>query len=183
MVPSSLPATSGVGFKPEHLSAIRADGGFPGFFEVHAETATNGELLRAPRVVEPWRDLLNDFAAVVLHRRDAREQSAQTKVSGFGLSDSAVFLFQEEYKLPLINPTAAAYGAAFAEHFFPILLVVGFATRFSAFALLAMTAVIEIFVYPDAWPTHGVWAACFLLVIARGPGAISLDHLIASRRR
>jgi putative oxidoreductase len=110
-------------------------------------------------------------------------QSGQTKVSGFGLSDSAVFLFQEEYKLPLINPTAAAYGAAFAEHFFPILLVVGFATRFSAFALLAMTAVIEIFVYPDAWPTHGVWAACFLLIIARGPGAISLDHLIASRRR
>ena len=70
-----------------------------------------------------------------------------------------------------------------AEHFFPILLVIGLATRFSALALLFMTAVIEIFVYPDAWPTHGVWATCFLLVIARGPGSLSLDHLIARKYR
>jgi putative oxidoreductase len=110
-------------------------------------------------------------------------QSGQTKVSGFGLSDSAVYLFQEEYRLPLVDPTVAAYGAAAAEHLFPALLVVGFASRFSALALLLMTLVIEIFVYPDAWPTHGVWAACFLLVIARGPGLISLDHLIARRFR
>lgn len=108
-------------------------------------------------------------------------QSGQTKVSGFGLSDSAVFLFQDEYKLPLIDPTVAAYGAAIAEHLFPILLVIGLASRFSALALLGMTLVIEIFVYPDAWPTHGVWATCFLYVIARGPGTISLDHLIARR--
>ncbi|GBD47737.1 DoxX family protein [Methylopila sp. Yamaguchi] len=110
-------------------------------------------------------------------------QSGQTKVQGFGLSDSAVYLFQEEYRLPLIDPTVAAYGAAFAEHFFPILLVIGLASRFAALALLGMTLVIEIFVYPDAWPTHGVWAACFLLVIARGPGSFSLDRLIAGARR
>jgi len=61
--------------------------------------------------------------------------------------------------------------------------LVGFATRFSALALLCMTAVIEIFVFPDAWPTHGVWATCFLVVIARGPGALSLDHLIARKYR
>ena len=61
--------------------------------------------------------------------------------------------------------------------------MIGLASRFSALALLVMTAVIEIFVYPDAWPTHGVWAACFLLVIARGPGLLSLDHLIAGRYR
>ena len=108
-------------------------------------------------------------------------QSGQTKVSGFGLSDSAVFLFQDEYKLPLIDPTVAAYGAAFAEHFFPVLLVLGLGSRFAALALLGMTLVIEIFVYPDAWPTHGTWAACFLLIIARGPGVVSLDHLIAKR--
>lgn len=108
-------------------------------------------------------------------------QSGQTKVSGFGLSDSAVFLFQEEYKLPLVDPTLAAYGAAIAEHLFPILLVIGLASRFSALALLGMTLVIQVFVYPDAWPTHGTWAACFLLVIARGPGLLSLDHLIARR--
>lgn len=109
-------------------------------------------------------------------------QSGQTKVSGFGLSDSAVFLFQDEYKLPLIDPTVAAYGAAIAEHLFPILLVLGLASRFSALALLGMTLVIEVFVYPDAWPTHGVWAVCFLYVIARGPGAISLDRLLFARR-
>jgi len=108
-------------------------------------------------------------------------QSGQTKVAGFHLKPSAIALFQNEYQLPLIDPTIAAYASAFSEHFFPILLVIGLATRFSALALLFMTAVIEIFVYPDAWPTHGVWATCFLLVIARGPGSLSLDRLIARR--
>jgi len=105
--------------------------------------------------------------------------SGETKVDGFHLKDSAIALFQEEYALPLIDPTTAAYMAAFAEHFFPVLLVIGFASRFAALALLGMTAVIEIFVYPDAWPLHGVWATCFLIVIARGAGVFSLDHLIA----
>jgi len=110
-------------------------------------------------------------------------QSGQTKVAGFHLKPSAIALFQNEYQLPLIDPTIAAYASAFSEHFFPILLVIGLATRFSALALLFMTAVIEIFVYPDAWPTHGVWATCFLLVIARGPDSLSLDRLIARRYR
>jgi len=108
-------------------------------------------------------------------------QSGATKVAGWHLKLSAIALFQNEYQLPLIDPTVAAYASAFAEHFFPILLVFGLATRFAALALLFMTAVIEIFVYPASWPTHGVWATCFLLVIARGPGALSLDHLIARR--
>jgi putative oxidoreductase len=105
--------------------------------------------------------------------------SGETKVDGFHLKASAIALFQEEYALPVIDPTIAAYMAAFAEHFFPVLLVIGFASRFAAFALLGMTAVIEIFVYPDAWPLHGVWATCFLIVIARGAGVFSLDYLIA----
>jgi putative oxidoreductase len=108
-------------------------------------------------------------------------QSGATKVAGWHLKPSAVALFQNAYQLPLIDPTIAAYVSAFSEHFFPILLVIGLATRFSALALLFMTAVIETFVYPDAWPTHGVWAACFLVVIARGPGSLSLDHLIARK--
>ena len=108
-------------------------------------------------------------------------QSGQTKVAGFHLKPSAISLFENEYQLPLIDPTIAAYASAFSEHFFPILLVIGLATRFSALALLCMTAVIEIFVYPGAWPTHGVWATCFLVVIARGPGWLSLDHLIARK--
>ncbi len=106
-------------------------------------------------------------------------QSGQTKVEGWHLKASAVTLFREEYKLPLIDPVIAAHAAAFAEHFFPVLLILGLASRFAAFSLLIMTAIIEIFVYPDAWPTHGVWATCFLLVIARGPGPVSLDHFIA----
>jgi putative oxidoreductase len=108
-------------------------------------------------------------------------RSGQTKVDGWHVSESAILLFQDEYKLPLIDPTIAAYLATFSEHFFPILLVIGLASRFSALALLFMTLVIEIFVYPFAWPTHGVWATCFLIVIARGPGVVSLDHFIAKR--
>ncbi len=80
-------------------------------------------------------------------------QSGETKVAGWHLKPSAIALFQNEYQLPLIDPTILA--------------------------LLFMTMVIETFVYPGAWPTHGVWATCFLVVIARGPGAFSLDHLIA----
>jgi putative oxidoreductase len=110
-------------------------------------------------------------------------QSGQTKVAGFHLKPSAIALFQNEYQLPLIDPVIAARISAFSEHFFPILLVIGLATRFSASALLFMTAVIEIFVYPGAWPTHGVWATCFLVVISRGPGWLSLDHLIARKYR
>jgi len=110
-------------------------------------------------------------------------QSGQTKVAGFRLKPSAIALFEDEYRLPLIDPGIAASAAAFAEHLFPVLLVFGLASRISAMALLFMTAVIEVFVYPDAWPIHGVWATCFLIVIARGPGLLSLDHLIARRCR
>jgi putative oxidoreductase len=108
-------------------------------------------------------------------------QSGETKVAGWHLKPAAIALFQNEYQLPLIDPSIAAHASAFAEHVFPILLVIGFATRFSALALLLMTAVIEIFVYPDAWPTHGTWATCFLILIARGAGSLSLDHLIARK--
>jgi putative oxidoreductase len=99
-------------------------------------------------------------------------------VPDWHLSPSAVELFKQEYKLPVIDPAIAAHLAAFAEHFFPFLLIIGFASRFAALALLGMTAVIEIFVYPDSWPLHGVWATCFLVVIARGPGVFSLDYLM-----
>lgn len=97
------------------------------------------------------------------------------------LADSTVILFEHEYALPLLPPTLAAVMAAFAEHLFPILLLLGLATRFSALALLIMTLVIQVFVYPGAYPTHGVWAAVLLYLMAKGPGVISLDHWIARR--
>ena len=62
-----------------------------------------------------------------------------------------------------------------------MLLVVGLASRLSALALTGMTLVIQLFVYPDGWPEHVLWFALLLLIIARGPGAISLDHLIWTR--
>jgi putative oxidoreductase len=108
-------------------------------------------------------------------------QSGRTKIDGWRVNDTAILLFREEFKLPVIEPVLAAHLATYAEHFFPALLVLGLATRFAALALLIMTLVIQIFVYPLAWPTHGVWAACFLLIMMRGPGLISLDHLIAER--
>ena len=108
-------------------------------------------------------------------------QSGQTKLDGWRVSDNAIYLFREEYKLPVIDPAVAAHLAAFAEHLFPILLILGFATRFSALALLIMTLVIQVFVYPGAWPTHGTWIACFLILIARGAGAWSLDRAIGKQ--
>ena len=97
------------------------------------------------------------------------------------VTDSAVELFRTEYRLPLVDPGLAAHAAAYAEHLFPLLLVLGFLTRGAALALLGMTLVIEVFVYPDAWPTHLSWAAPLLLLAARGGGAFSLDRACALR--
>lgn len=105
-------------------------------------------------------------------------QSGQTKLDGWRVSENAIALFREEYRLPLLDPVLAAHLATLGEHLFPLLLVLGFASRFAALALLGMTAVIQIFVYPDAWPTHGIWAISLLIIIARGPGRLSVDHLI-----
>jgi len=108
-------------------------------------------------------------------------RSGQTKVSGFMLREETFVLFREEYRLPLVPPGIAAYAATTAEHVFPILLIIGLASRLSALALLGMVAVIQTFVYPGAWPEHLLWAALLLMIIARGPGVISLDHLIWTR--
>lgn len=105
-------------------------------------------------------------------------QSGRTKVDGWELNDTALYLFQEEYRLPGLDPLLAAQLAAIAEHLFPILLLLGLATRLSALALLGMTLVIQCLVYPDAWPTHGTWAVLLLWIVTRGPGTLSLDHLL-----
>lgn len=104
-------------------------------------------------------------------------QSGRTKMEGFSIKDSTWFLFEHEYALPLIPHEVAAVMATLAEHLLPALLILGLFTRLSALGLLAMTAVIQIFVYPDAWMTHGLWAAPLLAVVARGPGRWSVDHL------
>lgn len=122
-------------------------------------------------------------------------RSGQTKVEGFALdlvegrfewgwprvSDTAVALFRDEYRLPLLTPELGASLAALGEHVLPVLLLLGLATRLSAFGLLGMTAVIQLLVYPGAWATHGTWAALLLMLMARGAGAWSLDHLLGLR--
>lgn len=105
--------------------------------------------------------------------------SGRTKVDGFlTLKPSTYYLFQYEYKIPVIPAPIAAHIAAYSEHLFPLLLILGLGSRLSATALLGMTAVIEIFVYPGAWATHLGWATALAFIIFRGPGTLSLDYLI-----
>ncbi len=109
-------------------------------------------------------------------------RSGQTKVSGFSIREETFFLFREEYKVPLLPPDLAAYLSTIGEHVFPVLLVVGLASRLSALGLFGMTLVIQLFVVPGGWPEHILWFSLLALIIARGPGAISLDHLIWNGR-
>jgi len=109
-------------------------------------------------------------------------RSGQTKVHDFFEIDPSTYdLFRDEYKVPLIPPDIAAVAATISEHLFSVLLVIGLASRLSAAALFGMTVVIEIFVYPGSWPDHLMWSAAMLFVIFRGPGLVSLDHLIKKR--
>jgi len=134
-----------------------------------------------------WALLMGRLIIAVIFWR-----SGQTKIEGFQLdpirgeflldwprlSDSTVFLFQMEYQLPLIDPTVAAVLTAVAEHIFPLLIILGLFTRVSALSLLVMTGVIQIFVYPEAWVTHGLWAAILLMLLAQGAGRLSIDRLL-----
>ncbi|ODU20694.1 MAG: DoxX protein [Sphingobium sp. 66-54] len=117
-------------------------------------------------------------------------RSGQTKIAEgtwFTISENTFFLFQDEYGGVPLPSHLAAVMATVSEHLFPILLVLGLLTRLSALALLGMTMVIQIFVYPDAWwQVHSLWAAMALVLIIRGGGWLSLDALLAragARRR
>lgn len=144
---------------------------------IHPATALRAANATAARL--PW-----DIAALALRIFPAAVflASGRTKMDGWRIADSTWFLFENEYALPLIPPHIAAVLATLAEHIFPALLLLGLATRASALALLGMTAVIQIFVYPGAWQTHGLWAACFLALITMGPGRLSLDRQLGLDR-
>ena len=109
-------------------------------------------------------------------------RSGLTKIEGFGLAQSTFYLFENEYKLPLIPPDVAAYMGTAAELTMPLLLWTGLLTRFAALALLIMTLVIEVFVYPNAFDTHGVWAVSLLYLLKYGPGRFSLDHFLFTQQ-
>ena len=108
--------------------------------------------------------------------------SGQNKVVGWDIwnvTQSTVFLFEYEYDLPLISPALAASAASIGEHVLPILLVLGLLTRIGAAGLIIMTLVIQTFVYPEAWTVHLLWFAPLLLLMVRGGGMLSIDHLFS----
>jgi len=136
------------------------------------------------RIIRRLRDLLEAFpySLLALPLRFAVAtvfwSSAMTKLANW---QTALALFSDEYKVPLLPPDVAAYMAVSIELSTPILLVLGLLTRFAALVLLGMVSVIEIFVYPQAWPTHIQWAAMLFVLLFRGAGDFSLDHLLARR--
>ena len=101
--------------------------------------------------------------------------SAQSHLANW---DTTLFMFANTFNVPLLPPDTAAYLAVAMEVVMPPLLVLGLATRFASLALFGMTLVIEIFVFPEAWPTHIQWAAMMLVLMWRGAGMLSLDALI-----
>ena len=118
-------------------------------------------------------------------------KSAQTRISGgefmgqkwqfYNLNETAFFLFEHEFALPLIPSDVAAYMGTVGEFFLAIFLVLGIATRFSALALLGMTAVMQFWVYPHAWGPHLLWAASLLYLMRYGAGAVSIDAILSRR--
>jgi putative oxidoreductase len=105
-------------------------------------------------------------------------KSGLTKIASW---DATVALFEMEYMLPILPAAVGAYLATTVELGCSALLVVGLATRFAAAALLGMTLVIQLFVYPESWPDHLLWGSILGYLVARGAGAISLDRVIGRR--
>ena len=144
---------------------------------IPSSSAAVGMLRRIRRVLEgvpyAWLALPLRFAVATVFW-----SSAMAKLANW---DTTLSLFTDEYQLPLLPPEIAAYAATTIELTTPVLLVLGLLTRPAAFVLLGMTAVIEIFVYPQAWPTHIQWAAMLLVLLCRGAGALSIDHLLRRR--
>ena len=153
---------------------------------------TDGVRQRTLAIVEQVRGIVVTLAQVDLVQAVLRFalavpfwKSGMLKWSGFlQLSDTAVTLFTDEFMIHLPGgpyaypaPTLFAFLSGSGEIVFPILLVLGLATRFAATGLLAMTIIVELTV-PDGWPIHVTWAAMALAIMAYGPGRASLDHVI-----
>jgi putative oxidoreductase len=147
---------------------------------VDAPHAASG-IARAARCAVSWLDRV-PYALLALPLRFAVAtvfwNSGSEKLADW---NATLALFHDEYKVPLLPPDLAAHLAASIELTTPVLLVLGLFTRAAALVLLGMTTVIEVFVYPQAWPTHIQWAAMLLVLLCRGPGTFSIDHLLRRR--
>jgi putative oxidoreductase len=104
-------------------------------------------------------------------------RSGLLKIDGWA-DGTTLALFREEYRLPLLSPEVAAWLATAAELSLPLLLFLGLLTRPAALLLLGMALVIQTFVYPNAFDTHGTWAVALLYLAKFGPGSIALDRLL-----
>ncbi len=159
---------------------------------VSREASTGGAIAVAARFVDRIERIVRAVALPSLVQLVLRFglavpfwRSGILKWDGFlRLSDTAVTLFTDEFMLhlpggpyPFPAPTVMAFLSGCAEVTFPVLLVLGLATRFAALGLLFMTLIVELTV-PDGWPVHITWAAMALALIAWGPGRLSLDFLI-----
>ena len=118
---------------------------------------------------------LHDQAPLRLAVATVFWNSAMSKLANW---ETTISLFAEEYRVPVLPPETAAYLATSIELVTPVLLVLGLLTQPAALVLMGMVAVIEIFVYPQAWPTHLQWAAMLLILLSRGPGTYSLDYVL-----
>lgn len=131
-----------------------------------------------------FRDLTNriPYSAVALLARAAIAtifwRAAATKLANFDLT---IALFQDEYlkNLPFLPAAPMAYLATTVELTMPALIVAGLLTRLATLPLIGMTLFIQLFVYPASWPDHLIWIALLAMLLARGPGAVSIDALLA----
>lgn len=105
-------------------------------------------------------------------------RSGQQKVASW---DTTLLLFREEYRVPVLPPELAAYIATGVEHAAPVMLVLGLGARIGAALMLGMTMAIQLFVYPESYPSHILWAGPLLYILLRGPGVLSIDHAIRKR--
>ena len=147
-------------------------------------TATNHPPLTVLERVESVLDALGHFPVSILQfllRLSIAAvfwHSGMTKIASW---DTTVALFRDEYMVPTLPPELAASLAATVELTCPVLLVLGLATRLATLPMLGMTFVIEVFVYPEQWIEHLMWASILVFILTRGPGVLSLDHLVARK--
>lgn len=113
------------------------------------------------------------FAAATVFFR-----SGMTKLASW---ETTVALFEMEYMVPILPPVIGAYLATATEIGAALMLILGLGTRFAAAALLGLTLVIQVFVYPENWPDHLLWASILAWLLTRGPGVLSLDRIIGRR--
>ncbi len=149
-----------------------------------AHVAGAGHVAALRRWFVAVRDLLGRFPLAIIQLAMRVAIGAVFFNSGLLKINSwefALKLFEDEYKVPFIDPLWAARLATFNELTFPVLLFVGLATRLATLPLLGMIAVIQTFIYPQAWTEHLLWASILIFLLTRGPGTLSLDHLIERR--